>query len=155
MTVRRRGLIAAPLLFTAAAAEADQITVAVGKVLTLRAPPGTTFQPGVGDSAAGLLAGAGFRLSFDLGLYSDPLVRPDFGPLLRAEDVTIDGRAGRLFLWSAPPGALPIRVGLHVPTVAQSGIGPLRLTIVGLVADDATAERVTAMFRTIRFLVSD
>ncbi len=155
MTMRRRGLIAALLLLPLpATAEAVRISIAVGKVLTLTAPSGTTFQPGVGDSATGLLSGDGFRLSLDYGLYSDPLVRPDFGPLLRAEDLTIDGRAGRLFLWRAPPGALPVRIGLHVPSVAPSGMGPLRLTIAGLVADDATAERMTTMFRTIRFLVS-
>jgi hypothetical protein len=145
-------LFAAPFAFLPSAVNADGIIIAIGKVMTLRAPPGTRFLPGTGDSAAGSLAGDGFSLSLDYGVYSDPLIRPDFGSLLRAEDVVIDGRAGRFYLWRSPPGQPPIRIGLHVASVAPTVLGPLRLTITGLLANESSAERVAAMFRTIRFL---
>lgn len=147
--MRRRGLIVAPLLAAASpdpGPEPGAITVAVGQAFTLRAPPGTIFTRGMGDSVvAGTLSGPGFALTVDLGVHADPLD----GAGMTA--VTIDGKAGRFGVWGATRGDTSPRAGLHVPSVAPTPIGALRLTISGQVSDQQAAARVETMLRTIRF----
>ena len=153
--MRRRGLIVAPLLAAASpdpGPEPVTITVAVGQAFTLRAPPGTIFTRGMGDSVvAGTLSGPGFALTVDLGVHADPLDAPGNGTPPRMTAVTIDGKAGRFGVWSATRGDTSSRAGLHVPSVVPTPIGALRLTISGQVADQQAAARVEAMLRTIRF----
>ena len=124
----------------------------IGHALVLSAPAGTVFRPGPGDSVvAGVLAGPGFDLSVDLGVHADPLDGGEDGAPLWSRETTIDGRAGRLRLWRTVRGGVPFRLGLHVPLVAPTPFGALRLTIAGQVPDEATAARVAAMLETIRF----
>lgn len=149
--LRRRGLIVAPLL-AAASPEPEAITAAIGQAFTLRAPPGTVFTRGAGDSVvAGTLSGADFALTVDLGVHADPLDGQADGALLRRVKVTIDGKAGWIGLWRTARGGWPFRVGLHVPVIAPTPIGVLRLTISGQVADETAAARVETMLKTVRF----
>nr|WP_316641546.1 hypothetical protein [uncultured Roseateles sp.] len=106
---------------------------------SLQLPAGVTQQAGGIDSHAGRLVGAALQIDYDLGLNADPLLAREGISGREERAVTIDGRPARLVSWRVEQPA-PVRhfVGLHLPQVGESVMGPLGLTLLAQ-ARDATA----------------
>lgn len=129
------------------------ITVKVGSVLTLDAPPGTTFKAAHGDSFVGTLAGPGFALQLDYGLYSDPLTDRTRFSAYASQVIRIDGRAGSLVSGTLKRSSRHGEfIGLHVPQLGHSPLGALGLTIAGVVPRAKEVDVVRRIFQTIRFV---
>ena len=132
----------------------DWIEVAAGNVLTLRAPLGTTFLQGHGaNSFVGTFSGPGFALHMDYGAYSDPLTDSVRYGAYQTQVTRIDGKAAMIVFGAraAASSDRPYFIGLHVPDVAPSAIGPLRLTMTTTLKVRNGEAVLRRIFETIRF----
>ena len=136
----------------AADVPANWIEVAAGAMLTVKAPPGTTFErTRVGDAFSGTFHGAGFDLVVEFGYHRDELKTPDGAKNASVQKVVIDEKPGSIATASMPDPAHPWYVGLHVPAVENDILGPLSLVVNGQVVkaeDRATVERI---YQTVKF----
>lgn len=113
---------------------------------SLRLPSALVQQTGGIDSHAGQLVGDGLRIDYDLGIHADPL-KPRDGISGREEHaVVVDGRPARLVSWRVEQPA-PARyfIGLHLPQVRDSVMGPMRLTLLAQTPDPARLAEAQAM----------
>ena len=126
----------------------DWEPVAVGTILSLRAPHGTSFQKqSPGDSFVGRLTGPGFDLQVDYGPYSDPLTDKSRFEGYTSEPFSVDGHKALLVFAKQSSTQF---VGVHVPSLEATPVGPLSLTIAGRIAPGAKAA-VVNLFSTIKF----
>ena len=136
----------------AADVPANWIEVAAGAMLTVKAPPGTTFErTRIGDAFSGTFHGAGFDLVVEFGYHRDELKTPDGAKNATVQKVVIDEKPGSIATASMPDPAHPWYVGLHVPAVENDILGPLSLVVNGQVVkaeDRATVERI---YQTVKF----
>ena len=136
----------------AADVPANWIEVAAGAMLTVKAPPGTTFErTRVGDAFSGTFHGAGFDLVVEFGYHRDELKTPDGAKNASVQKVVIDEKPGSIATASMPDPAHPWYAGLHVPAVENDVFGPLSLVVNGqaVTAEDrATVERI---YRSVKF----
>jgi hypothetical protein len=135
---------------------ANWIAITAGKAFSLRAPPGTRFRPEQGiDSFVSGFDGPGFTMTFDYGVYSNPLEDLKADPQFTTEQAGIDGR---LALIVEGPGHNQFGckqwlVALHtMRTSAGMFDRENTLTMGACVKDAAAAPQIKAIFRTIRFL---
>ena len=136
-----------------AGATSGWISVKIGSLLTLKAPAGTTFKTVPGDSFVGLLAGPGFALQMDYGLYSDPLTDQSRFSTYSAEPVQIDGRPAIVVRGTPKRSSTPGQfIGLHVPQLGHSSLGTLSLTVAGIVPEQKEITVVRRIFDTIHFV---
>jgi hypothetical protein len=141
----RRGfglLVTAGLVMAGTTPAADCTRLALPG-FSLCLPPGWQHLPGAGtDSTVGSLRGPGLEIQYDLGLYSDPLREPEGAADFQARPAELLGRPVRWVRYRLNrEGRTWHLLGLHVPEVRRSRMGPLRLT---LLARTAEAERVEA-----------
>jgi hypothetical protein len=139
---------------TSSEVPADWIEVSAGREFDLRAPAGTEFRPLKGiDSFVGSFAAPDFELSFDYGLYSNPLNDMSGDDAYKTQDVLVDGKTAYIVTAYAPrlSADRPYFIGIHFPKIKMTNMGPTKLTVFGLLetADDYTV--VEKIFRTIHF----
>jgi len=113
---------------------------------SLQLPAAVSQQASGVDSRAGRLSAPGLLIDYDLGLYADPLL-PREGISGREERaVVVDGLPGRLVLWrQEQPAPLRYFVGLHLPAVGSSGMGPIRLTLLAQTLDVRQLDALQAL----------
>jgi len=133
---------------------ADWVKVSAGREFDLMAPAGTEFHPSEGtDSFVGNFEAPDFKLSFDYGLYSNPLTEMSGDAEYKTRNVQINGKAAYIVTAYAPRFSTdrPYFIGIHFPKVKMTIVGPKKLTVFGFfeTADDYTV--VDKIFRTIRF----
>lgn len=120
---------------------------------SLQLPAGLSRQAGGIDSHAGRLVGEALTIDYDLGAQADAL-QPREGISGRQERaVIVDGRPARLVSWRVdgpPPAAPRYFIGLHLPRVADSVMGPVRLTLLGQVLDPAKLAEAEAILMSLR-----
>lgn len=103
---------------------------------SLQLPASMVQQAGGIDSKAGRLHGEGLLIDYDLGLYSDPLLSREGISGYEEKAVVVDGRPARLVRWQQP-GPTRYVIGLHLPELRATAMGPIRLTLLAQ-TDDAT-----------------
>ena len=156
---RVRAMVLALVLVVPAAADevvptADWHLLSAGREFTLRAPPGTKFQPLQGeDSFVGEFVHPKFRIGFDYGRWSNNLAGMD-PPRYTAERIVVDGRAG-VIKWGQGEGDLSWGcagqlVALYVPQVRRGGDDKLEMD--GCTADAAQVPVLIAVFKSVRLL---
>jgi hypothetical protein len=133
----------------------DWIEVSVDKVLTLRAPPGTAFQPQSGiDSFTGTLRGPDFTLDLDYGpfaaLSADQSGIADYA----VQDTLLDGKQAKIVSGILDAGSptqsyfIALYVtGLRTATASR----PLGLVITGRLSRPDHQTLIRGIFATIRF----
>ncbi len=158
---RLRALLAPVVVFLAAAATchaedtpADWPELSAGERFTLRAPPGSrlVFGPPE-DSLVGVLELPDAQLQFDYGAYSDPLEQGQHDQDYRTQKVEFGGREAQIVTAHAPQRSptRPYLIGIHFPTVEQSALGPIKLTISGFVKSTNDYRLIKRVLSTIRF----
>ncbi len=133
---------------------AEWVEVDAGSAFSLTAPPGTRFSPGDGkDSFIGSFEAAGLRLSFDYGLYSNPLVSDGSGKNYTARNVDIDGKKAKIVTNYIPHRSTkrPYFIGVYFQDVGKSSIGTIKLTVHTSVERKEDYDIVEKIFGTIRF----
>lgn len=116
---------------------------------SLQLPAAVSQQAGGIDSRAGRLSGPGLQIDYDLGLYADPLL-PREGISGRKEHaVVVDGLPGRLVRWRQEQPELHF-IGLHLPAVGSSGMGPLRLTLLAQTPDAQQLDALQSLLLSLR-----
>jgi hypothetical protein len=133
---------------------AEWITISVGSLLTIKAPPGTQFQarPGA-DSFLGIIVGKGFELELDYGVYSDPLTDRSRFATYSAQSIRIDGKPATI-VRATPAGHSTDQggfIGLHVRQLGQSMLGSLSVTITAVVSNAEQEQLIRQIFESIRF----
>jgi hypothetical protein len=119
---------------------------------TLRAPADWVVIAGGIDSQAGRLQSPGVAISYDFGLYSDPLKPPSGAWDLQVQAGTIDGLPARWVGYKLPAeGTPPVCLGLHVPQVRPSSMGPIRFTAQACTLDPAQLVLARAIMATLHF----
>lgn len=105
------------------------------------------------DSAAGRLTGKDLSISYDFGLYSDPLRVPVGATDVQESVILVGGLPARRVTYSVErSGAVPMHyVGVHVPDVRQSSMGRLKLTLLAHTQDRQNFADVDALLPTIEF----
>lgn len=121
----------------------------------IRAPSSLHHTAGGIDSKAGVLSTDGLHISYDFGLYSDPLTRR--GDMLDYQSVagSADGLAGRFVRFrQAGTAQQPDRIchGVHVPHVRMSGVGALSLTVLACAFSAESLKDTEAIIASIRFV---
>ena len=133
---------------------ADWVEVSAGTLFSVKAPPGTVFKPGQGkDSVIGAFEGPGFLLSFDYGVYSDPLDRDSRDQGYQARDTRVNGKAAKIVTAYARLRS-PVRpyfIGIHFPDVEKSSLGSIKLTVSGSLEKKEDYSIVEKILATIRF----
>lgn len=117
----------------------------------LRLPPFMQQHAGGVDSRAGQLVGGGLRIDYDLGVYADPLT-PRAGALDRAQAaVVVDGLPAHVVRWrTLEPAPGRYLIGLHLPQIRPTVMGPLRLTLLAYGSDAELVERARPMLLSLR-----
>lgn len=119
---------------------------------TLRAPADWVVIAGGSDSQAGRLQGPGVAISYDFGLYSDPLKPPPGAQDLQMQAGMIDGFPARWVGYVLPAeGTPPLCLGVHVPQVRPSPMGPIRFTAQACALDPAKLVLVRAIISSLHF----
>jgi hypothetical protein len=99
------------------------------------------------DSFVGEFANAELNLSFDYGMWSDPLTG-SYGTLLQRESVQIDGRPALLVVWRLKePSPSPILSANHVPESTHTA----KLTVSAGCREEASVAALRRIFESIRF----
>ena len=131
--------------------------VTVGTWFSVLAPPGSHVEMTKGvDSGTGRIVTPRFTLTFDYGLYGDPLDADTADTNYHATEAQIDGHSARIMSAFAPHRSAdhPYFSGVHFPDLGRTGRGPLTLTVTSNLktGDDlALAEKI---YRSIRIKVS-
>lgn len=103
---------------------------------SLKLPAAVNQQAGGIDSRAGRLNGPSLLIDYDLGLYADPLPPREGASGREERAVVVDGLPGRLVRWrQEQPAPTRYFVGLHLPAIGSSGMGPIRLTLLAQTLD--------------------
>jgi len=138
-----------------AAPNPDNWTVHEFKSFSLRAPAEWLLVAGGADSQAGRLQGpSGVAISYDFGLYSDPLTAPHGAVDMQTQSATVGGLPARWVRYVLPGGAGSTPrscVGLHVPQVRKTSMGPIRFTAQTCVQDPASLALARSVMATVRF----
>jgi hypothetical protein len=127
--------------------------IRVGTLFTLMAPPGTVWHPAKGkDSAAGTVDAPGFSLSYDYGLYANPLDNSEGDRNYAAQDAVFDGHKARIVTADAPrlSAERPYFIGVHFPELKKSAVGSVSLTVQTSVAKKSDYEMVSKIFGSMR-----
>ncbi len=133
----------------------DWIQVDAGTEFSLMAPSGTEFHQGQGiDSFVGSIRSQKFELTFDYGLYSNPLNTNDGSHSNREKtQILVDGRTAKL-VYNSTADTLnehPWFIGMHVPEIAQTVIGSTKLTITCFPDHKDDYELIKKIFSSIKF----
>jgi hypothetical protein len=133
----------------------DWVSVPAGNILTLRAPPGTTFRTQSGiDSFTGKLEGPDFVLSLDFGAFAGPLTKLPGMSDYTLEEIRIDGKPARLVsgTMSAGSTAPHYLIGLYFAHLSDSASKrPLNFSISGTLSGADQQAVVRQIFATIHF----
>lgn len=145
-------VVAAAGCLVAASVPAACRTVDLG-ALSLCVPPHWVLVRGGIDSLAGHFSADGVRLDYDYGLATSLLPVPAGAAAVAEQAVTVDGRAARQVAYVLPGHGLaqPHRLGVVVPQVQPSAMGPLRLSVLATAADAAGLLPVAGVIASIRF----
>ncbi|MDB5879871.1 MAG: hypothetical protein JWQ41_3285 [Variovorax sp.] len=105
------------------------------------------------DSSAGQFVSPGLVVTYDLGLYADPLRVPHGASDVQEIDAVVDGRPGRQVSYRVKSEGQPSMhyAGVHVPLLGATSMGPLRFTMLGRAADPTRLMEVSAATATVRF----
>lgn len=119
----------------------------------MRTPTGLHHVAGGTDSQAGAWTADGVRISYDYGLYSDPLNRRSAMLDYQSSAGKVDGLDARFVRFRVAESTGPVQTcsGVHVPLVGTSSMGKLSLTMLACAADADRLQPVPAMFESIRF----
>lgn len=158
---RRAGVMLAILMALSACSVAENsstapdewVTVEVGNIFSLKAPPGTQFHEGVGsDSLVGTIDAPEFKLSFDYGVYSSPLTKEEYYKNYNSKETEIDGVAARIVTASNTKQSIehPYLVGAHFPQIKESLLGSIKLTIYCWLESEESYATVEKIFHTIK-----
>lgn len=132
----------------------DWIKVSAGREFDLMAPAGTEFHPSEGiDSFVGSFEAPDFKLSFDYGLYSNPLKDMSGDAKYETRIVLINGKAANVVTAYAPRFSIdhPYFIGIHFPEIKTTVVGPTKLTVFSLLETADYYTVVEKIFRTIQF----
>jgi len=118
----------------------------------LHTPADMQLRTGGIDSQAGTLTSDSLRIDYDFGLYSDPLAQREDALDFQSCGATVDGLPARQVQFRLQDAAGQSRscIGVHVPQVRQSGMGPLRLTVLACADKPDQLKDMPAMFASIR-----
>ncbi len=131
----------------------EWVTVEVGNIFSLKAPPGSRFHEGAGsDSIVGTIDAPDFKLSFDYGVYSSPLTKEEFYNNYKSKEIEIDGIAARIVTASNAKQSIehPYLIGVHFPQIKESLLGSIKLTIYCLLESEESYATVEKIFHTIK-----
>ena len=148
------GLAAACILSDAAkCTPQDWVEVRAGHAFTMKAPRGTVFRKERGeDSFVSGFDGPGFKMTFDFGIYSNPLCE---GDRCAGEHTVIDGNEALIVSGTTRDGdfgCTKFVVAAHIKTRAIGfGGRPNSLMISACVSDKGKIPVVEQMFRSIHF----
>jgi hypothetical protein len=95
-----------------------------------------------------MFSGDGIRVSFDFGLYSDPLTLPEQATQVKEFSKAVGGHLAHHVSYSR--GSINA-VGIHFPKVSSTSIGPLKLTVLAQSRDMTKLRAVDEAFATIKF----
>jgi hypothetical protein len=134
-----------------AAAPPDWVEVSAANKFSLTAPAGTTFArtPGV-DSFTGVFNAPGFAVHADYGAHVDPLARSAHRTQYLAREIVVDGKPAKL-VTARNRGAPGYFIGMYVPQVRASAVGPIGLTLTCNVADERDYATLESVYRSLRF----
>lgn len=116
---------------------------------SLQLPATMVQQAGGIDSKAGRLHGDGLLIDYDLGLYSDPLLNRDGVNGYEEKVVVVDGRPARLVRWQQPDSTRYF-IGLHLPDLRTTAMGPIRLTLLAQTSDATRLDDIQALLLSLR-----
>jgi len=131
----------------------DWVTVEVGNIFSLKAPPGTLFNEGAGsDSIVGTIDAPDFKLSFDYGVYSSSLTNEDHYKNYKSKEMQIDGVAARIVTANNANQSIEnsYLIGVHFPQIKESLLGSIKLTIYCLLESEESYATVEKIFHTIK-----
>lgn len=104
------------------------------------------------DSRAGRLVGETMQIDYDYGLYSDPLHPRDGISGYQESQIVVNGLSARLVQWrAAQPAVTRCFVGLHVPQVESSVMGPIRLTLLAWTDDPGQIDSARSILLSLRW----
>ena len=134
-----------------AATPADWVEVSAAGKFSIMAPAGTTFSrtPGV-DSFTGVFNAPGFAVHVDYGAHVDPLDRDHHHTQYVARDIVVDGKPAKL-ITARNRGAPAYFIGMYVPQVRSSAVGPVGLTLTSNLAHEHDSAMLESVYRSVRF----
>lgn len=116
---------------------------------SLKLPATLVQHTGSVDSKAGRLHGAGLLIDYDLGLYSDPLHSREGVSGYEERAVVVDGRPARLVRWQQPD-LTRYFIGLHLPDLRATAMGPIRLTLLAQTEDATRLDEIQTVLLSLR-----
>lgn len=122
---------------------------------TVCVPPGWTLvRPRAVDSAAGRFSSGALSVSYDFGLYADPLQLPDGASAKHEDTGTVDGKPARQVRYTLTTAGKPTMhyAGVHLSNLGATSMGPLKLTMRAESSDPARLQEATDAFATIRLV---
>ncbi len=158
----RAGLMFTLLMVLSACTVADEnsstvpdgwVTVEVGNIFSLKAPPGTVLHKGAGiDSIVGTIDAPHFKLSFDYGVYSGALTKEDYYKNYKSKEIQIDSVAARIVTANNTNQSVghPYLIGVHFPQIKKSSLGSIKLTIHCFLENEESYATVEKIFHTIK-----
>ena len=135
------------------------IELKAGQAFTIKAPPGTKFQPEQGiDSFVGSFVGRGFKIHFDYGIYSNDLEGMRGKKGIAFTDTQIDEKKGVIVIARPNTPGCRTEVASHIKTAHVKrfsflGRGyPKSLTIYGCANIEDNVQIMKSMYRSIHFI---
>jgi len=137
---------------TIAAPPADWQEVSADGKFTVMAPAGTTFarSPGT-DSFTGVFNVPGFAVHVDYGAHVDPLQHTLHYTQYVARDVVVDGKRAKLVTARSRSSAGGYFIGMHVPQLRRSAVGPVGLTLSCNLAREQDYAVLESLYLSVRF----
>lgn len=137
----------------------DWIELKAGRAFTMKAPPGTKYQPGRGfDSFVGSFVHDNSQIHFGYGIYSDDLERFRGGKDIIFTDVKIDGKKSVVVTAQPNKPGCRTEVAAHVETKRIHRLSfwtpayPKSLTLYGCANSEADVQTMKSMYRSIHFI---
>ena len=115
--------------------------------LSMCVPSDWQLSQGRIDSVAGTFKADGLSVSYDIGLYSDPLKIPPEATEASEAAVTIDGHAGRKVAFTLQAAHF---VGVHLPGIRSTSMGSIKLTVLAQATNAARLQEAAAALLTVR-----
>ena len=146
---RRLSWLCLSLLWGVALATAEPLPRRDLGGFSLKLPATMVQQVGGVDSKAGRLHGDGLLIDYDLGLYSDPLLSREGVSGYEETAVVVDSRPARLVRWQQPDSTRYF-IGLHLPDLRATAMGPIRLTLLAQTTDATRLDEIQNLLLSLR-----
>ena len=137
-----------------AGTQSDWVKVNADSIFYLLAPAGTKFLHDQGaDSFVGNFDGPGFKLYFDYGAYSNPMLNDETMHNYETEKAIVQDKQARIITAYVPLRAdkFPYFIGIHFPDLGKSVIGSKKLTLFAWVERTEDYALIKEILSTIRF----